>query len=105
MTGEEALSFFDAIAPIVHGESINMDVVWAQSRYDKPGPSGTGADYLNCPMTEEEYNRFVDALLASEQHAFHEWENVPYFDGCLPIEEMASRGRETLRFGPMKPIG
>ena len=105
VTGEEALAFFDAIAPIVHGESINRDIVWAQSRYDKPGPSGTGADYLNCPMNEEEYNRFIDALLASEQHQFHEWENVPYFDGCLPIEEMASRGRETLRFGPMKPVG
>lgn len=105
VTGEEALAFFDAIAPIVHGESINRGIVWAQSRYDKPGPSGTGADYLNCPMNETEYNRFIDALLASEQHQFHEWENVPYFDGCLPIEEMASRGRETLRFGPMKPIG
>ena len=105
VTGEEALSFFDAIAPIVHAESINMEIAWAQSRYDKPGPSGTGADYLNCPMTEAEYNRFVDALLSSEQHKFHEWEKVPYFDGCLPIEEMASRGRETLRFGPMKPIG
>ena len=105
VTGEEALSFFDAIAPIVHGDSIDRSIVWAQSRYDKPGPSGTGADYLNCPMDEEQYNRFIEALLNSEQHKFHEWENVPYFDGCLPIEEMASRGRETPRFGPMKPIG
>ncbi len=105
VTGEEALSFFDAIAPIVHGDSIDRSIVWAQSRYDKPGPSGTGADYLNCPMDEAQYNAFVDALLNSEQHKFHEWENVPYFDGCLPIEEMASRGRETPRFGPMKPIG
>ncbi len=105
VTGEEALSFFDAIAPIIHGDSIDHSIVWAQSRYDKPGPSGTGADYLNCPMDEAQYNTFIDALLNSEQHKFHEWENVPYFDGCLPIEEMASRGRETPRFGPMKPIG
>jgi len=105
VTGEEALSFFDAIAPIVHGDSIDRSIVWAQSRYDKPGPSGTGADYLNCPMDEAQYNTFIDALLGSEQHKFHEWENVPYFDGCLPIEEMASRGHETPRFGPMKPIG
>ncbi|MBU1174017.1 MAG: methylenetetrahydrofolate--tRNA-(uracil(54)-C(5))-methyltransferase (FADH(2)-oxidizing) TrmFO [Alphaproteobacteria bacterium] len=105
VTGEEALAFFDAIAPIVHADSIDRDVVWAQSRYDKPGPSGTGADYLNCPMDEAQYARFVDALLEAEKHEFHQWENVPYFDGCLPIEEMASRGRETLRFGPMKPVG
>lgn len=104
-TGEEALAFFDAIAPIVHAESIDRDIVWAQSRYDKPGPSGTGADYLNCPMDKAQYDRFIDALLASEKHQFHEWENVPYFDGCMPIEEMAERGRETLRFGPMKPVG
>jgi len=105
ITGEDALSFFDAIAPIIHHESIDKNIVWAQSRYDKVGPSGTGADYLNCPMNEEEYSIFIDALLASESHEFHEWENVPYFDGCLPIEEMAERGRETLRFGPMKPVG
>jgi len=105
LTGEDALAFFDAIAPIVHGDSINREIVWAQSRYDKPGLHGTGADYLNCPMTREEYDRFVDALLTAEKHQFHEWENVPYFDGCLPIEEMAERGRETLRFGPMKPVG
>jgi len=105
ITGEDALSFFDAIAPIIHHESIDQNIVWAQSRYDKVGPSGTGADYLNCPMNENEYNIFIDALLASESHEFQEWENVPYFDGCLPIEEMAERGRETLRFGPMKPVG
>ncbi len=104
-TGTEALAFFDAIAPIVHGDSIDRDVVWAQSRYDKPGPSSTGADYLNCPMNEAEYNRFLDALLSADKHQFHDWENVPYFDGCLPIEEMAVRGRDTLRYGPMKPVG
>lgn len=105
LTGEDALSFFDAIAPIVHGDTIDRSIVWAQSRYDKPGPAGTGADYLNCPMTEDEYNNFIDALLSAEQHKFHEWENVPYFSGCLPIEVMAERGRETLRYGPMKPVG
>ena len=105
ISGEDSLAFFDAIAPIIHDQSIDKDIVWAQSRYDKVGPSGTGADYLNCPMNEDEYHRFIDALLASEAHQFHEWENVPYFDGCLPIEEMAARGRETLRFGPMKPVG
>jgi methylenetetrahydrofolate--tRNA-(uracil-5-)-methyltransferase len=105
LTGEDALAFFDAIAPIVHAESINRDIVWAQSRYDKPGPGGTGADYLNCPMDEAQYNTFVDALLTGEKHVFHEWENVPYFDGCLPVEVMAERGRETLRYGPLKPVG
>jgi methylenetetrahydrofolate--tRNA-(uracil-5-)-methyltransferase len=105
LTGEDELAFFDAIAPIVHYDSIDRSIVWAQSRYDKPGPAGTGADYLNCPMNEVEYNAFIDALLEAESHVFHEWENVPYFDGCLPIEVMASRGRETLRFGPMKPVG
>ena len=105
LTGEDALAFFDAIAPIVHAESIDRDIVWAQSRYDKPGPGGTGADYLNCPMDEAQYNGFVDALLSGEKHVFHEWENVPYFDGCLPIEVMAERGRETLRYGPLKPVG
>lgn len=105
LTGVDALAFFDAIAPIVHAESIDRSIAWAQSRYDKVGPAGTGADYLNCPMNEEEYNAFVDALLGAETHVFHEWENVPYFDGCLPIEVMAARGRETLRFGPMKPVG
>ncbi|MGN6099993.1 MAG: methylenetetrahydrofolate--tRNA-(uracil(54)-C(5))-methyltransferase (FADH(2)-oxidizing) TrmFO [Devosia sp.] len=105
LTGEESLAFFDAIAPIVHYDSIDRDIVWAQSRYDKPGPAGTGADYLNCPMNEAQYNAFVDALLDAPLHAFKEWEKVPYFDGCLPIEVMAQRGRETLRYGPMKPVG
>ena len=105
LTDEDALAFFDAIAPIVHGESINRDIVWAQSRYDKVGPKGTGADYLNCPMTEEQYNRFVEALITAPLHEFKDWEKVPYFDGCLPIEVMAERGRETLRHGPMKPVG
>jgi len=105
LTGVDALAFFDAIAPIIHIDSIDRSIVWAQSRYDKPGPAGTGADYLNCPMNEQEYEAFIDALLNGEQHEFHEWENVPYFDGCLPIEVMAERGRETLRFGPMKPVG
>ncbi|WP_116653602.1 methylenetetrahydrofolate--tRNA-(uracil(54)-C(5))-methyltransferase (FADH(2)-oxidizing) TrmFO [Pelagibacterium sediminicola] len=105
LTGEDALAFFDAIAPIIHADSIDMDIVWAQSRYDKPGPAGTGADYLNCPFDEQQYNDFIDALLAAPLHQFKEWEKVPYFDGCLPIEVMAERGRETLRHGPMKPIG
>lgn len=105
LTGVDALAFFDAIAPIIHSESIDRSIVWAQSRYDKVGPAGTGADYLNCPMNAAEYEAFVDALLVGEQHEFHQWENVPYFDGCLPIEVMAARGRETLRFGPMKPVG
>jgi methylenetetrahydrofolate--tRNA-(uracil-5-)-methyltransferase len=104
-TGEDALAFFDAIAPIVHYDSIDHDIVWAQSRYDKAGPAGTGADYLNCPMDEAQYNRFVDALLDAPLHEFKDWEKVPYFDGCLPIEVMAERGRETLRHGPMKPVG
>ncbi len=105
LTGEDSLAFFDAIAPIVHEESIDRSIVWAQSRYDKAGPGGTGADYLNCPMDEAQYQGFVDALLEAPLHEFKDWEKVPYFDGCLPIEVMASRGRETLRFGPMKPVG
>lgn len=106
LSGEDALAFFDAIAPIVHRDSINMDVAWFQSRYDKVGPGGTGADYINCPMTREQYDAFVDALIAGEKTDFKEWEeNTPYFDGCLPIEVMAARGRETLRHGPMKPVG
>lgn len=104
-TGEDSLAFFDAIAPIIHFDSIDMDIVWAQSRYDKPGPAGTGADYLNCPMDESQYNAFIDALLEAPLHEFKQWEIVPYFDGCLPIEAMAERGRETLRHGPMKPVG
>jgi methylenetetrahydrofolate--tRNA-(uracil-5-)-methyltransferase len=105
LTGEESLAFFDAIAPIVHYDSIDRSIVWAQSRYDKPGPAGTGADYLNCPLDEAQYNAFVDALLVAPLHEFKQWEHVPYFDGCLPIEVMAARGRETLRYGPMKPVG
>ena len=104
-TGEDALAFFDAIAPIVHKDSINMDVVWAQSRYDKAGPGGTGADYLNCPMDKDQYFAFVEALKTAPLHEFKDWEKVPYFDGCLPIEVMAERGVETLRHGPMKPVG
>ena len=105
VTGEDALAFFDAIAPIVHHDSINMDVVWAQSRYDKAGPGGTGADYLNCPMDKDQYFAFVEALKTAPLHEFKDWEKVPYFDGCLPIEVMAERGVETLRHGPMKPVG
>lgn len=106
LTGEGELAFFDAIAPVVHFESINLDIAWRQSRYNKTGPAGTGADYLNCPMSKEEYNAFVDELLAGDKTSFKEWEaNTPYFNGCLPIEVMAERGRETLRFGPMKPVG
>ena len=104
-TGEDALAFFDAIAPIVHADTIDMSVCWHQSRYDKVGPGGTGKDYINCPMTEAEYNAFVDALISGDKTEFKQWENVPYFDGCLPIEVMAERGRETLRHGPMKPMG
>jgi methylenetetrahydrofolate--tRNA-(uracil-5-)-methyltransferase len=106
LTDENALAFFDAIAPIVHRESIDLSVAWFQSRYDKVGPGGTGADYINCPMTKEQYDGFVAALIAGEKTEFKEWEtNTPYFDGCLPIEVMAERGPETLRHGPMKPVG
>jgi methylenetetrahydrofolate--tRNA-(uracil-5-)-methyltransferase len=105
LTGEAELAFFDAIAPIVHFDTIDMDIAWFQSRYDKAGPGGTGKDYINCPMNRAEYEAFVDALLSGEQHRSHDWEKVPYFDGCLPIEVMAERGRETLRHGPMKPVG
>ncbi|WP_420962269.1 methylenetetrahydrofolate--tRNA-(uracil(54)-C(5))-methyltransferase (FADH(2)-oxidizing) TrmFO [Brucella sp. IR073] len=104
-TGADALAFFDAIAPIVHFDSIDMDVCWFQSRYDKVGPGGTGKDYINCPMTKEQYETFVQALIAGEKTEFREWEGTPYFDGCLPIEVMAERGPETLRHGPMKPMG
>jgi methylenetetrahydrofolate--tRNA-(uracil-5-)-methyltransferase len=105
LTGETSLAFFDAIAPIVHRDSIDMGKAWFQSRYDKAGPGGTGADYINCAMNRDEYEAFIDALLAGEKTEFKEWENTPYFDGCLPIEVMAERGRETLRHGPMKPVG
>jgi methylenetetrahydrofolate--tRNA-(uracil-5-)-methyltransferase len=103
--GADSLSFFDAIAPIVHRDSINMDVAWYQSRYDKVGPGGTGKDYINCPMDREQYEAFVNALIAGDKTVFKDWEHVPYFDGCLPIEVMAERGPETLRHGPMKPMG
>jgi methylenetetrahydrofolate--tRNA-(uracil-5-)-methyltransferase len=106
LTGEESLAFFDAIAPIVHRESINFDIAWFQSRYDKAGPAGDGADYINCPLDRAQYESFVDALLAGDKTEFKEWEaSTPYFDGCLPIEVMAARGRDTPRFGPMKPVG
>ena len=118
LTGEGELAFFDAIAPIVHRETINMDIAWFQSRYDKEGPAGTGKDYINCPMTKEQYETFIHELLNAEYGLFKEWElpsgsktleeqelDTPYFDGCMPIEVMAARGPETLRFGPMKPVG
>ena len=104
-TGEESLSFFDAIAPILHADSIDFDIAWRQSRYDKEGPGGDKAAYVNCPMDKAQYEAFIDALLDGPKADFKEWENVPYFDGCLPIEVMAERGRETLRHGPMKPVG
>ena len=104
-TGESALSFFDAIAPIVHRDSVDMDKAWFQSRYDKVGPGGDGSDYLNCPLDRDRYFAFVEALIAGEKTSFKDWEHVPYFDGCLPIEVMAERGVETLRHGPMKPMG
>jgi methylenetetrahydrofolate--tRNA-(uracil-5-)-methyltransferase len=106
LTGEDSLAFFDAIAPIVERDSINLDIAWFQSRYDKKGPGGGDADYINCPLTEEQYRQFVASLVSGEKTEFHEWENItPYFEGCLPIEVMAVRGEETLRFGPMKPVG
>ncbi|GGE80379.1 methylenetetrahydrofolate--tRNA-(uracil(54)-C(5))-methyltransferase (FADH(2)-oxidizing) TrmFO [Stappia taiwanensis] len=105
-TGEDALAFFDAIAPIIHFDSIDFDTAWFQSRYDKVGPGGTGKDYINCPMDKAQYDAFIDALIEGPKADFKEWEtNTPYFDGCLPIEVMAERGRETLRHGPMKPMG
>jgi methylenetetrahydrofolate--tRNA-(uracil-5-)-methyltransferase len=106
LTGEDSLAFFDAIAPIVERDSINLDVAWFQSRYDKKGPGGGDADYINCPLTEEQYREFVGALQGGEKTEFHQWEKTtPYFEGCLPIEVMAARGEDTLRFGPMKPVG
>ena len=105
-TGEEALAFFDAIAPIVYRDSIDMDICWMASRWDKVGPEGDGKDYINCPMTKEQYLAFHQGLLDGEKTAFKEWEkNTPYFEGCMPIEVMAERGVDTLRFGPMKPVG
>ena len=104
-TGADSLAFFDAIAPIVYAESVNMDVAWMQSRYDKGETVEEQTAYMNCPMTKEQYEAFIDALLAAEKTEFHAGETAKYFDGCLPIEVMAERGRETLRFGPMKPVG
>ncbi len=105
-TSLDALAFFDAIAPIVHRDSIDMSKAWMQSRYDKVGPGGTGSDYINCAMNKEQYENFVRELLAAPKTDFKEWEkNTPYFEGCLPIEVMAERGIDTLRFGPMKPVG
>lgn len=106
ITGEADLAFFDAIAPIIHRETIDMDKAWFQSRYDKVGPGGTGKDYINCPMDRAQYEAFVRALLDGEKTDFKEWEkSTPYFSGCLPIEVMAESGSETLRHGPMKPRG
>ena len=106
LTGENALAFFDAIAPIVHRESIDFERAWFQSRYDKAGPGGDGADYINCALDKTPYLAFVEALLAGEKTEFKGWEkDTPYFEGCLPIEVMAARGPNTLRFGPMKPVG
>ena len=103
--GQESLAFFDAIAPIVHADSIDMSQAWMQSRYDKGETEEERTAYLNCPMDRDTYEAFIDALLAADKTEFHEGETAGYFDGCLPIEVMAERGRETLRFGPMKPIG
>ena len=106
ITGEASLAFFDAIAPIVERDSVDMEIAWLQSRYDKQGPGGGTADYINCPMTREQYREFVAALLHGDKTGFHEWEkSTPYFEGCLPIEVMAARGEDTLRCGPMKPVG
>ncbi|AWB48691.1 FADH(2)-oxidizing methylenetetrahydrofolate--tRNA-(uracil(54)-C(5))-methyltransferase TrmFO [Gemmobacter aquarius] len=104
-TGAESLAFFDAIAPIVYAESVDMSVAWMQSRYDKGETEEEQTAYMNCPMDREQYYAFIDALLAADKTEFHEGETAGYFDGCLPIEVMAERGRETLRFGPMKPVG
>jgi methylenetetrahydrofolate--tRNA-(uracil-5-)-methyltransferase len=101
LAGREYLYFYDAIAPVIEADSIDRSVVFAASRYGK----GDGADYLNCPMTREEYERFVAELLAGEKAPLHDFDTTPFFEGCLPIEEMARRGRDTLAFGPMKPVG
>ncbi|MEM9048075.1 MAG: methylenetetrahydrofolate--tRNA-(uracil(54)-C(5))-methyltransferase (FADH(2)-oxidizing) TrmFO [Pseudomonadota bacterium] len=105
LTGEDALAFFDAIAPIVYAESIDMTHAWAQSRYDKGATEAERRAYINCPMDRDQYEAFVDALLAADKVPFHDGEDAPYFEGCLPIEVMAARGRETLRYGPLKPVG
>jgi methylenetetrahydrofolate--tRNA-(uracil-5-)-methyltransferase len=105
-TGQDALAFFDAIAPIIHYESIDQSIAWKQSRYDKAGPGGSGADYINCPLDKEQYEAFVAGLLAGDKTEFKQWEaNTPYFQGCQPIEVIASTGPQSLRFGPMKPVG
>jgi methylenetetrahydrofolate--tRNA-(uracil-5-)-methyltransferase len=106
LTGEDALAFFDAIAPIVYRDTIDLDKAWFQSRYDKVGPTGVGADYINCPLDRDQYQAFVAALLAGDTIEFRDWEkSTPYFAGCLPVEVMAARGPDTLRWGPMKPVG
>lgn len=104
-TGAESLAFFDAIAPIVYADSVDMSVAWMQSRYDKGETVEEQTAYMNCPMDKAQYEAFIDAVLAADKTEFHEGETAGYFDGCLPIEVMAERGRETLRFGPMKPVG
>ena len=104
-TGADSLAFFDAIAPIVHFDTIDFGKAWFQSRYDKVGPGGTGKDYINCPMDKDQYLAFVAALIDGQKTEFKQWEGTPYFDGCLPIEVMAERGVETLRYGPLKPMG
>jgi methylenetetrahydrofolate--tRNA-(uracil-5-)-methyltransferase len=105
-TGEDKLAFFDAIAPIIHADSIDMNIAWRQSRYDKEGPGGDAAAYINCPMDKDQYHAFIQALIDGPKAEFRDWEkDTPYFDGCLPIEVMAERGPETLRYGPMKPVG
>src|SRR6476619_2859787 len=105
LTGEAELAFFDAIAPIIHRESIDLAQAWFQSRYDKAGPGGSGADYVTGPLERAQYDEFVDALLCGDKTSFKEFEGTPYFRGCLPIEVMAERGRASLRHGPMKPVG
>ena len=106
ITGHDALAFFDAIAPIIHTDSIDMNVAWFQSRYDKTGTVGSGKDYINCPMNKVQYHAFIQALLTARYGDFKDWEkDTPYFEGCMPVEVMATRGIETLRFGPMKPVG
>tara|TARA_B100000953_G_scaffold53124_1_gene41186 strand:+ start:340 stop:1680 length:1341 start_codon:yes stop_codon:yes gene_type:complete len=105
-SGQDSLAFFDAIAPIVYHESIDFDVAWYQSRWDKVGPDGDGKDYINCPLDKAQYDAFVQGLIDGEKAEFRDWEkDTPYFEGCMPIEVMAERGPETLRFGPMKPVG
>jgi len=106
LTGVDQLAFFDAIAPVIHHDSIDFDVVWAQSRWDRPNEHGDTKDYLNCPLDKEQYIAFTDAMMAADKTSFKDWEaNTPYFDGCMPIEVMVERGRNTPRFGPMKPVG